>query len=106
MAPKAGLDAQDTDSLLQIGYISNRTLNQVKNAGASLTTDNGTMGQGYWEQAGARPGDALTLNRTASGTALYFGLRVTATPAPPALLTALMGALPMGGLLLRRRFAS
>ncbi len=109
IAPKAGLNAQDSDPLLHLGYLLRRqaaTVTSSSNQG-SLSTAFASIGQGQFEQNGAQPGDTLSpsLLGTNGGKPAYYGVRVrgSVVPGPSSLLTLLAGGAPLGLSLLRRR---
>lgn len=110
VAPKRGLNAQDSENVLSIGVWQHRGAVQINGSPATEgRLDNGitTVGQGLSEayfNAGANPGDILVPTATQANLPLYFGAKISIAPvpAPSSLVALLIGAVP-GGLLFARR---
>ena len=75
VAPKAGLDAQDGDTLTHYGVWMENSLTALSKAGI-VNTQYGTISTEMFEQEGADPGDSLTAYNA------FFGTEITALAIP------------------------
>jgi hypothetical protein len=108
---KFGTQSSDGPNILNYVNASTETTTRIGSSGGSLSSSYATEGLGLGEvgtNAGANPGDLLT-STSATETNQYFGATIVGNvaaagvPESSTVVTALLGLVPVGGLLLRRR---
>lgn len=100
VAPKAGLDAQSSDSLTHYGVLLENSATALNRAGI-VNTAYGTLNTELFEQEGADSGDQLTAYNAFFGTRIYAVS--SGVPETSTIITALLGLVPIALLIRRRR---